>query len=147
MTKFGRILTFGIVAVVVVVVALVFMIDWGGLENRKESLEYRKDSVSKQVISDRKYKETGIIRKTTSPQIGISKAELAKNCARDIPREKIDDSFLDSENGIVRVSWWDNMIGDNVFVVIPYEPESDFAGCSESVKVLLRHIQETAESI
>lgn len=69
--------------------------------------------------------------------------QLAENCARDIPREKIDDTSFDSENKVVQTYWWDNEIGDNVSIIFPYEPETDFAGCSESVKELLRHIQET----
>lgn len=67
--------------------------------------------------------------------------QLEENCARDIPREKIDDSSFDPENKIVQTYWWDNEINDNVQLIIPYEPETDFAGCSESVKELLRHIQ------
>ena len=145
MTKFGKILTFGIFAVIMLVIVLVFTVDWKGSENRKAKLEDKKDIVSEQAIRDRESQETEIIEKIVLPQVEISKTELAENCARDIPREKIDDTFLDLENKIVRTSWWDNEIGDNVSIIIPYEPEIDFAGCSESVKGLLRHIQETAE--
>jgi hypothetical protein len=80
-----------------------------------------------------------------SREAEISKTELAENCARDIPREKIDDTSFDSENKVVQTYWWDNEIGDNVSIIFPYEPETDFAGCSESVKELLRHIQDIQE--
>ena len=71
--------------------------------------------------------------------------DLAKNCARDIPREKIDDSLFNSEQKTVTVYWWDNELQNNVSLVLPYEPETDFAGCSESVKEFLRHIRDTVE--
>ena len=72
-----------------------------------------------------------------------NRAELFENCAQDIPREKIDDTVLDPMNKIVTVWWWDDKLQDNVSLELPYEPETGFAGCSESIKNLLQHIQET----
>jgi len=66
--------------------------------------------------------------------------QLAENCARDIPREKIDDISFDPENKVVQFYWWDIETNDNVHTIVPYEPETGFAGCSESVKDLLRHL-------
>ncbi|GEM_PF-1043497 len=71
--------------------------------------------------------------------------ELILNCQQDIPREKIDDSVLDIERGTVTVYWWDGQLQDNVSLILPYQPETDFAGCSESVRDFLRHIQDTYE--
>lgn len=81
------------------------------------------------------------------PDKGINRAVLYKNCAKDIPRGKIDDTLLNIEDKTVTAWWWDENIQDNVEVKLPYEPETDFAGCSESVKGLLRHLQETHEDI
>ena len=78
-------------------------------------------------------------------QTGEAQNDLAKNCARDIPREKIDDSVFNSEQKTVTVYWWDNELQDNVSLILPYEPETDFAGCSESAKQFLQHIRDTVE--
>ena len=78
---------------------------------------------------------------------GVNRDILYENCAREIPREKIDDTTLNQFEKIVIVWWWDEELQDNVELKFPYEPETGFAGCSESVKGLLRHLQETHESI
>lgn len=67
--------------------------------------------------------------------------QMAENCAQDVPREKIDDTFVDTENKIVQFGWWDNETKDNISLIVPYHPETDFAGCSESVKSILKNIQ------
>ncbi len=69
--------------------------------------------------------------------------QLEENCARDVPREKIDDTFFDPENKVVQFGWLDNEIEDNISLIVPYKPETDFADCSESVKELLRDIPQT----
>jgi len=66
--------------------------------------------------------------------------ELAENCARDIS-QRVDDASFDQENKIVMTWLWDEESQDNIAIILPYEPETDFADCSESVKELLRHIQ------
>ncbi|MCK6462748.1 MAG: hypothetical protein L6Q29_02935 [Candidatus Pacebacteria bacterium] len=80
------------------------------------------------------------------PNKGINREALFENCAKDIPRENIDDTSLNQFEKIVTIWWWDDKLQDNVSFKLPYEPENGFAGCSESVKTLLRHIQETAEN-
>ena len=69
-----------------------------------------------------------------------SRDVLRKNCAEEIPRELIDDSTTDYENGVVTMYWWDGELQEDVNLSVLYEPETDFAGCSESVKEFLRHL-------
>lgn len=79
------------------------------------------------------------------PDKGINREILFENCAKDIPREKIDDTSLNQFEKIVTIWWWDDELQDNVSLKLPYEPENNFARCSESAKDLLRHLQETAD--
>jgi hypothetical protein len=75
----------------------------------------------------------------------ISDTELAANCKKEVPASS-DDSRIDLQIKIVTFYWWDNTLQDNVSLTVPYEPEIGFAGCSESVKARLRHIQEMEQS-
>ncbi|PIQ80060.1 MAG: hypothetical protein COV79_02535 [Parcubacteria group bacterium CG11_big_fil_rev_8_21_14_0_20_41_14] len=77
-----------------------------------------------------------------APIVGTaySRTVLKENCTQDIPRELIDDSTTDYEAGIVTMYWWDGEVQENKNLTVPYEPETDFAGCSESVKEFLRHL-------
>jgi len=83
-----------------------------------------------------------------APLVGTaySRDVLRENCAKEIPRELIDDSTADYENGIVTMYWWDGERQENMNLSVLYEPETDFAGCSESVKVFLRHRPNNADS-
>ena len=67
--------------------------------------------------------------------------QLAENCVRDIS-QRIDDSSFDPENKTVTIYLWDEESQDSIALMLPYEPETNFAECSESVKELLRQIQE-----
>lgn len=51
-----------------------------------------------------------------------------------------DDSSIDLEKGIVKVWFTEYDPFQNRFLVLPYEPETDFEGCSESAKEFLRHL-------
>ena len=91
--------------------------------------------------------ETGIVyarflHNTVAPLVGTSYSRdiLQENCAQDIPHELVDDSTFDSENGIVTMFWWDGEAQENKSLTVPYEPETDFGGCSESVKEVLKRI-------
>lgn len=65
---------------------------------------------------------------------------LILNCQQDIPREKIDDLVLNKERGTVTVYWWDDELQDNISLILPYQLETNFSGCSESVRNFLRHL-------
>lgn len=56
---------------------------------------------------------------------------------------KTDDSLIDREKGIVKVYFTEYEPFQNRYLILPYEPETGFEGCSESAKTYLRHIQET----
>ena len=71
-----------------------------------------------------------------------SRDMLRQNCAQEVPRASIDDTHADTENGIVTLRWWDGAAQEDKVLEVAYEPETDFAGCSESVKSILKHIQE-----
>ncbi|MBI5005244.1 MAG: hypothetical protein HZC03_01425 [Candidatus Lloydbacteria bacterium] len=57
-----------------------------------------------------------------------------------------DDTSLDPQNQVVNVFWWDGVRQQNNQLQLPYEPETGFANCSDSAKVVLKHIQQTYES-
>jgi len=69
-----------------------------------------------------------------------SRDVLHENCTQEIPRELIDDSTTDYENKVVTMFWWDGEFQEDQSLSVPYEPEADFEGCSESVKEFLRHL-------
>jgi len=53
---------------------------------------------------------------------------------------KTDDSSLDQEKGIVKVWFTEYEPFQNRYLLLPYEPETDFEGCTESAKTYLRHL-------
>ena len=65
------------------------------------------------------------------------------DCSIEIPLEKIDDSVLNLD-GTATVSWLDAESGLDVSKTFPFEPKSDFSGCSESVRAKLREMNEVA---
>ncbi len=75
---------------------------------------------------------------------GINRAELLENCTKDVSK-RVDDTAFDSENKIVTIYLWDEESQDSIPLKLLYEPETDFAGCSDSAKDILRHIQELDE--
>ena len=77
---------------------------------------------------------------------GISRATLLENCANaEIPLTGERNTVYDSEKKTLEVSFWNGELQEDVLVMLPYEPETDFAGCSDSAKDILRHIQELNE--
>ncbi|GEM_PF-1446961 len=53
---------------------------------------------------------------------------------------KTDDSSLDPEKGEVIIWFGEYEPFQNRYLALPYEPETDFEGCSESAKAYLRHL-------
>jgi len=94
--------------------------------------------------SDRETKVayTRFLYNTVAPLVGTeySRDVLRGNCMKEIPRELIDDSTADYENGVVMMYWWDGEAQENKSLTVPYEPETDFEGCSNSVKAFLEHL-------
>lgn len=69
--------------------------------------------------------------------------KLYADCAvAEIPKTA-DDTSLYYDQKIAVVRWWDTKIQDNKTLYLPYEPERDFAGCSESARTILKHLYET----
>lgn len=72
----------------------------------------------------------------------LSLVELREACAHtEIPLQGEKDTAVDPMSALAVVRW----VGkDSAYNVVPliYEPETDFAGCSESAKSILRHIKE-----
>lgn len=76
------------------------------------------------------------------PQITQERMQLYENCARtEFPRS--DDTLFDPEKRIIAIYYWDEKLQDNAKLELPFEPETGFAGCSESAKSIIWHIQET----
>ncbi len=70
---------------------------------------------------------------------GQRRAHLYENCAKtELPRS--DDASFDPEKRIVTLYYWNEKLQDNDTFELPYEPETDFEGCSESAKEFLRHL-------
>ncbi len=77
---------------------------------------------------------------------GKNRAALLENCANaEIPLTGERNTVYDSENKTLEVSFWNGELQKDVLVIFPYEPETDFAGCSDSAKDILRHVQELNE--
>lgn len=53
-----------------------------------------------------------------------------------------DDFTIYSELKIAATSWWDTEIEDNQRLYLPFEPENNFANCSESVQERFREIYD-----
>ncbi len=70
----------------------------------------------------------------------LSMNTLREACAHsEIPAQREKDSTQDPLSSLVVVRWTDERGGENI-VPLPYEPETDFEGCSESAKEFLRHL-------
>lgn len=69
----------------------------------------------------------------------LSKSDLKKICAF-VEMPQSDDSFIDREKGIVKVYFSEYEPFRNRYLVLPYEPKTDFEGCSESAKAFLRRV-------
>ena len=54
-----------------------------------------------------------------------------------------DDSSLDVEKSTARVNWWAQASQENRYLLLPYEPDKEFEGCSESAKATLWHLRES----
>ena len=71
--------------------------------------------------------------------LNLSREALRAICAF-VEMPRTDDSQLHPEKGIVKVWFTENDQFQNRYLVLPYEPETDFEGCSESAKDWLRHL-------
>jgi hypothetical protein len=77
-------------------------------------------------------------------QVAQERAQLYENCAKtEFPRS--DDSSFDPEKRILTIFYWDEKLQDNAKIELPFEPETEFAGCSEKAKEILRRTQEGYE--
>ncbi|HCM43842.1 TPA: hypothetical protein DIS55_02720 [Candidatus Kaiserbacteria bacterium] len=74
----------------------------------------------------------------------LSKEALRTLCGF-VAMPKTDDSSLDREKGIVKVWFTEYEPFQNRYLVLPYEPETDFEGCSESAKTYLRHLPNDSD--
>lgn len=69
---------------------------------------------------------------------------LAENCKQaEIPLTGEKDTMLDPERRMVTVRWFDAAIQTDRVLVLPYHPETNFAGCSESAKAVLRGVPQS----
>lgn len=76
---------------------------------------------------------------TVQLYLNLSKEALRAICAFvEIPRT--DDSSLDPEKGEVIIWFSEYEPFQNRYFILPFEPETDFKGCSESAKIYLRHL-------
>lgn len=69
----------------------------------------------------------------------LPKEALRAICAF-VEMPQSDDSFVDREKGIVKVYFSEYKPFRNRYLVLPYEPENNFEGCSDSAKAFLRNI-------
>lgn len=65
---------------------------------------------------------------------------LRENCAsyKPPPYAIVDNVGIDSEHRRVTSGWWEPRLSTNVHILLPYEPETGFAGCSKEAQMLLR---------
>ena len=71
------------------------------------------------------------------------RARLYETCSNLVIPKTERDTTLYTDNKLVVARWRDNVSQEDVTAYLPYEPGTGFVGCSESVKELLGHIQET----
>jgi hypothetical protein len=69
----------------------------------------------------------------------LSKEALQNLCGF-VEMPRTDDSLLNREKGIVKVWFTEYEPFQNRYFILPYEPETDFEGCSDSAKEFLRHL-------
>jgi len=91
-------------------------------------------------------KEEKIPQPSDSPNTEYSRTELLEDCANaEIPLTGERNTVYDSKKKTLEVRFWNGELQEDVLVILPYEPETDFAGCSDSAKDILRHVQELNE--
>lgn len=78
---------------------------------------------------------------TSSSPIENKTDILAANCAKDLPIAIIDDISFDPDKKLVILRWSEGNPPENITLLLPYSPETNFAGCSESATKLLKHVQ------
>ncbi len=75
--------------------------------------------------------------------ISEERARLYDICAKaEIPKTELDTTVY-PENKIAVIRWFDDKLQQSITLYFPYEPETEFAGCSMSAKSILKHIQES----
>lgn len=103
-------------------------------EPQRKECEAEREAFDLDGVVNRMFSSLSLIKR--------QRAKLYENCARtEFPRS--DDSSFDPAERIYTIHYWDEKLQDNAKIELPYEPETGFAGCSESAKSILRHIQET----
>jgi len=72
----------------------------------------------------------------------LSKETLRKICGYIDEMPQSDDSLLDAAKGVVKVGFNDysDPRDTNRYLLLPYEPETDFEGCSEPARAWLKHL-------
>ena len=63
------------------------------------------------------------------------------DCSIEIPLNLIDDTRFDSENKILTVYWTDDVTQENIKRNFLYSPDTNFVGCSDSVRVKMEEIK------
>ena len=63
------------------------------------------------------------------------------DCSIEIPLNLIDDTRFDSENKILTVYWTDDETQENIKRNFLYSPDTNFVGCSDSVRVKMEEIK------
>ena len=112
-------------------------------ERNIKKLETVKDEKQQEI---QKTQELKTFRQDSPTEVEYSRAELSENCANaQIPLTGERNTVYDSGKKTLEVSFWNGELQEDVLVILPYEPETDFAGCSDSAKNILRHIQEVEE--
>lgn len=84
------------------------------------------------------------IQDTTYPNSYATTSAL--DCVAEIPLELIDDSTLNLD-GTVTLYWFDAETQQQITKIFPFDPKSNFSGCSPSVQAKLREINEVAKEL
>ena len=77
---------------------------------------------------------------TTSTSTNIT----LDDCSQEVPIELIDDVAIDLDR-TATLRWFDGGTQQNVSRKFKFDPKTDFAGCSESVKRKLRELDEVTK--
>ena len=69
---------------------------------------------------------------------------ILDDCTQKVPIELIDDVAIDLDR-TATLRWFDNTTQQNISRKFKFDPKTDFAGCSESVKRKLRELDEVTK--
>ncbi|MEN9922168.1 MAG: hypothetical protein RL097_445 [Candidatus Parcubacteria bacterium] len=68
------------------------------------------------------------------------------DCSAEIPIESTSDSVLNLD-GTATIYWRDQSSATDTVKVFPFDPKTDFSGCSDSVRRKLREMNEVAKEV